>query len=213
MRSLNWESLRNNQTEKPYYLPYKKADYLLKVEIEKPSNLTQIILREIEKSGLNKIFSIGSGIAAQEYQLKKFSNYEVVVSDYNSSVLRLKEFEIFDDALIIDAIQDSLPIDKSWVVLFPRIDTEFDDHKLEKLFANCHCLGITHIFFIPAELLSLRIIITEIKIWLISIIMRKQRVFCGYARSLSSFKKIWSPYYELSTKKQKNKQVLLLYLK
>ena len=200
MKTLHWESLRNDETEGPYYLPHEKKDFLHKVEVREPSPSTRILLQEIEKCGLKKIFSIGSGIATQEYQLKKFSNYTIVVTDYNSSVLRLKEFEIFDDALMLDAFKDPLPVDETWVVLFPRIDTEFDDEQLKRLFSKCHSSGVKHIFFIPAELLSLRIIIAELKTLSISLMKRKARVFCGYARSLGSFKKIWAPYYRLSKK-------------
>ncbi|MDQ2862795.1 MAG: hypothetical protein M3R50_03925 [Bacteroidota bacterium] len=210
MNILNWEELRNNEAEKPYYLPYDKEKYLLQVDTNEPSRSTQVILKEIEIAGLNKIYSIGSGIASQEYQLKKFSDHSVVVSDYNSSILRLKKFEIFNDALMLDAFTDPLPVDKNWMVIFPRIDTEFDDNQLSKLFAKCHNSGIKHICFIPAELLSSRIIIAEIKTLLISIIKRKHKVFCGYARSMSSFKKIWSPYYKLSRKYKKDKQIFFL---
>lgn len=210
METLNWESLRNNETERPYYLPYTKEDYLLKVGTEEPSHKTQIILQEIEKSGLKKVFSIGSGIAAQEFQLKKFSEYKVFVTDYNKSILRLKQFEIFDDAFILDAFKDPLPIDETYIVLFPRIDTEFDDHQLSKLFEKCHSSGVTHIFFIPAELLNVRIIMAEIKTLIISMVKGKQRVFCGYARSLSSFKKIWNPYYKLEKKYNNGQQIFFL---
>jgi hypothetical protein len=210
MHSLNWEKLRNNETEKPYYLPYDKENYLLKVDTIEPSLSSQKILHYIKNTGLTKIFSIGTGIASREYQLKKFSDYKVVVSDYNSSVCRLKRFEIFDDALMLDAFRDPLPIDSTWIVLFPRIDTEFDDSQLKALFAKCYKLGVIHICFIPAELLSLRVIFAEFKTLLISIIKRKPRVFCGYARSMSSFKEIWGEYYEVSKKNKTDQQFFFL---
>lgn len=203
MTVLDWESLRNNETEKPYFLPYNKEDYLLKVDTDKPSYLTQVILQEIEKIGLKKVFSIGSGIATQEYQLKKYSDCSLVVSDYNTSILRLKQFDIFDEVYILDAFKDPLPVDESWIMIFPRIDTEFNDKQLSQLFAKCHSSGIDHICFIPGELLRLRIIISEIKTLLISIVKNEPRVFCGYARSMASFKKIWDPYYTLSKKYNK----------
>lgn len=210
MENLSWETLRNTETERPYYLPYTKEEYLLKVEAETPSHKTQIILNEIRKSGLQNLFSIGSGIAAQEFQLKKFSSYKVIVTDYNKSIFRLKQFEIFDDAFILDALKDPLPIDETYFVLFPRIDTEFDDHQLSKLFAKCHNSGVTHICLIPAELLSIRIIVSEIKTLIISMLRRKKRIFCGYARSLGSFKKIWEPYYKLSLQYKNGQPIFFL---
>ena len=213
MNQLNWEALRNDKTEDSYFLPYTRQEYLLRFDINEPSASTQVILRGIEKTGLKKIFSIGSGIASQEYQLKKFSGNVVVVSDYNKSVLRLKQFNIFDDALIVDAFHDPLPVDQNWVILFPRIDTEFDDTQLNKLFGKCRSSGVNNICFIPAELLSLRIIVAEMKTLVTSIIKRKPRVFCGYARSMSSFKKIWDPYYKLSEKYTTGKPIFFLQAK
>ncbi|MFS8083534.1 MAG: hypothetical protein ACMG51_08790 [Ginsengibacter sp.] len=210
LKDLNWESLRNDEGEEHYYLPFKKEDFLFKVDVSEPSNMTKTILMEIKKLGLNKVFSIGSGISSQEYQLKKFSDCKVVVTDYNSSVLRLKQFEIFDGALLLDAFKNPLPVDKSWLVLFPRIDTEFDDFQLNKLFAKCHSAGVASICFIPAELLSFRILIAEIKTLLLSTYRRKPRVFCGYARSLGSFRKIWEPYYSVSNKFKVDKQIFFL---
>ena len=210
METLNRDHLRNSEIDKPYFLPFKKEDYLLKVQVNEPSNLIKTIIKELENTGLKKVFSIGSGTAYQEYQLKKFSDLKVVVSDYNSSVLRLKQFEVFDDALQFDALQDPFPVDESWAILLPRIDTEFDDEQLKELFFKCHSAGIKQIYFIPAELLSFRIIMVQLKEILKSLIKRKPLVFCGYARNMSSFKKIWAPYYQLSKKYNKDKQIYFL---
>ena len=163
METLNWQALRDSEMDKEYYIPFNKEDYLSTFKANEPSNLTNIIITELEYQGIKKMFSIGSGIAVLEYQLKKFSDLNIVISDFNSSVLRLKQFEIFDDALLLDVIQDPLPLDNSFSVLFPRIDTEFDDEKFQEIFEKCHSLGVKHICFIPAELLSVRIVLAEIK--------------------------------------------------
>ncbi len=210
MEILDWESLRNNEEEEHYYLPYTKENYLLKVDTKEPNYLTQIIIKEIEETGLKKIFSIGSGIASQEYQLKKFSDYSVVVSDNNYSVLRLKQFEVFDDVMLLNVFKDTIPVDQNWIMLFPRIDTEFDDYQLSVLFAKCNSLGVKYILFIPAELLNIRILLAEIKTFLYGIIRKKKLVFCGYARSIGSFRKIWNPYYKLSKKYRNGRQLLFL---
>lgn len=207
--TLNWEKLRNDKDETPYFLPYTKEEYFRKVERDKPTPVAVAILNEIKNSGLQKVFSLGSGIAFMEFQLKKFSENVVVVSDNNPSVLRIKQFSIFDDAIILDALADPLPIDKNWIVIFPRIDTEFNDDQFRDIFHKCHSVGIKNIIFIPAGLLSIRILIAELKIRLLSLVKSRPLVFCGYARSMGTFRKIWGTYYKL-TKSSKGHQVLFL---
>jgi hypothetical protein len=182
--------MKTLDSDPAYYIPHDKEDYLLKVNVKEPSKLTELILKELENKKLKKIFSIGSGIAFIEYQLKKFSNSSVVISDFNSTVLRLKKFEVFDDALILNALKDPLPLDNSFSVLFPRIDTEFDDNQFQKIFEKCHDSGVKHICFIPAKLLTLKVVLVQIRTLIMSLILRKPRVFGGYARSMSHFIKI-----------------------
>ncbi len=194
---LDWESLRNDESEAHYFLPYSVEKYLKKVDRSEPSKNTAAIILEMKKLDICKIFSIGSGIASQEYQLKKFSGLPVTVTDYNSSILRLKSFDIFDNCIQLDAFKDILPVDKNSLVIFPRIDTEFDDQQLKMIFQKCSNAGVRFIWVIPAELLDVKIIAAELKILVLSILRNKPRVFCGYARSKSAFKKIWSEYYKL----------------
>ena len=68
---------------------------------------------------------------------------------------------------MLDALQDPLPIDKDWLILLPRIDTEFEDTQLKELFKKLYNKGVRYILFSPVELLSLRIILAELKIYLI----------------------------------------------
>lgn len=197
MDTLNWETLRNDNVEKPYFLPYTKTEYLDKVDVVEPSEFATSILKVMHDNGISNMFSIGSGLASLEYQIKKFSNYNIVVSDLNTSILRLEQYKIFDNAIMLNAIEDFFPVDKTWLVLFPRIDTEFTDSELEKLFEKCFNYKVQYICFIPAELLNLNIVLAEIKIFIMSLLKRKRRVFCGYARSDDEFKRIWSPYYHI----------------
>lgn len=196
-KTLNWESLRDDASEDAYFLPYTREAYLKKVDVVQPSQNTQQVIDACKELLLKKIFSIGSGIAAQEYQLKKFSSLPVIVSDYTGSIHRLGEFAVFDDAIQLDAFKDTFPVDQDTLVLFPRIDTEFENDQLEVIFRKCFEANVRYIWFIPAELLTTRIIAAEIKIALLSLFRQKPRVFCGYARSKSAFEKIWGKYYQI----------------
>jgi hypothetical protein len=208
--TLNWEALRNDEKEAPYFLPYTVREYLAKVDATAPSATTKAIIEELEALGIKKIFSIGSGIAAQEYQLKKFSSMQLIVSDYNETVLRMKSFNVFDDAIQLDAFKDPFPVDASYAMLFPRIDTEFDDDQLAIVFQKAHAAGIRYIVFIPAELLDLKIFLAECKIWLYSILKRKPRVFCGYARSQKAFMQIWGNHYRIKKEIGGDKKFFIL---
>ena len=74
-----------------------KKEYIDKIHVNKPCEDAKTIISELQRDKIQKIFSLGSGIAALEYQLKIYSDLSVTVSDYNSSVIRLKKFKIFDE--------------------------------------------------------------------------------------------------------------------
>lgn len=205
----DWDSLRNDQSD-DYYLPYSLTEYLKKVDVPNPSKTAEIIINKAKSKNLLKVFSIGSGVAQLEHQLKKFSTLQIVVSDYNNSILRLREFNIFDECLLVDILKDPFPANSSFLVLFPRIDTEFEDQQLRDLFKKCYENGVIEICFIPAQLLSLRIILAEIKFYLISLLTRKKRVFCGYSRSKGEFINLFKDYYKLEEEYKEERYFMFL---
>jgi len=192
---LNWEYLRNNSNEGPYHIPNNKLDYISKAESSNYNDMAIAIIKYCNSKNLNKIFSFGSGIALLEYHIKKLSNFKVIVSDYNDSIYRIDEFKIFDAALKIDLLKDQFTIEQGTLLLFPRIDTEFTNNQLKNIFHKLSTSTNSDLLFIPAELLTIRIFLAEIKILLISIIKNNKRVFCGYARSRIEFIKLWNSYY------------------
>ena len=205
----DWDSLRNNQFD-DYFLPYSLNEYLKKVDVPYPSKTIEIIISKTNSKNLSKVFSIGSGVAQLEYQLKKFSTFYIAVSDFNRSILRLKEFNIFDECLLVDILNDPFPADSTSLLLFPRIDTEFEDQPLKDLFRKCYQAGVIEICFIPAQLLSPRIILAEIKFFLISLITGKKRVFCGYSRSKGEFINLFKDYYQLDEEFKAEKYFMFL---
>ncbi len=192
---LNWEALRNNPNERAYYIPDNKSNYLQLVDLKEKSSYIENIISFCNKNNLTKIFSIGSGIASLEFQLKKFSNLKVIISDNNESIFKIKSFDVFDEVLKLDAFTDEFPVDSNTLLIFPRIDTEFSDVDLTFIFKKCHESGVKYILFIPAEMLNIKILLAEFKIFLISLLKSKKRIFCGYARTYNTFKKLWSNYY------------------
>jgi hypothetical protein len=211
--NIDWNHLRNSDLEEPYYIPFDKKDYLELMDNLDFNLFIKYILQYCNENNINRVISIGAGRCGLEYHLKSNSRLEVIVTDTTDSILRIKNFNIFDGAYQLNLLEDStiLSIDENTMVLLCRIDTEFDDNNFKRLFNVLHNIDVKHITLIPAELLSLKIIIAEFKIQLMSLIKNKKLVFCGFARSKSEFRKAWQNKYKESLKYSKNNIFQLIY--
>lgn len=195
---IDWNQLRNSEVERAYYIPYDKEEYLkmLRSETQIKSKYLDIILNYCENEKIEKIISIGSGRAILEYTLKINSNLSVIVTDVSDSILRIKEFDVFDDAYELNLLNSQAEkFQQSTLVLLSRIDTEFEDNDFAKLFLSLQKNRASHICFIPAELLTLKTLFVEIKIFISSLVRKRKRVDCGYARTKSEYLKSWKSYY------------------
>lgn len=201
----SWETLRNSSQDEAYYLPYTIDDYQKKVKTKTPSFIASSIITKALQNNIDKIFSIGSGISALEYQIKYFSPLKVIVSDYNRSILRIKEFQLFDQCIMLDALKENIPINSEYMVIFPRIDTEFTDAELIALYRKCYNSDIEYIVFIPAQLLNFNVILSEIKILVKSILQFQKRTFCGYSRSKKEFMRLFGDYYSIDEEVKEEK--------
>lgn len=193
---INWNGLRNEELESPYFLPNTREKYLSKVQAEQPSGNVLMMIEQISKLGYKRILSLGCGIAQTEYHIKEGSNLEVIVSDNTESIQRLASYEVFDEALSLDILNDDYPADEETLVLMHRIDTEFNDADLKHIFTKCKEKGVRHILFVPTNPFVFKILLNELKTFIISIIKRKKRTFCGYSRSKKSLTKLWRDSYE-----------------
>lgn len=200
--NIDWNHLRDSDVEAPYYIPFDKNDYLSLIENLDFSYYISAINKYCSEHNITRVVSIGAGRCGLEYHLKSKSNLEVIVTDTTDSILRIKDFNIFDNAYQLNLLEDpsKLSADSNTLILLSRIDTEFNDTNFKELFHVLHHQDVKFISLIPAELLSLKIIIAEFKILLVSILKNKKRVFCGFARSKSEFRKAWSSLYKEENK-------------
>lgn len=197
-KEINWNNLRDEELELPYYLPDTREKYLLKVDVENASKTVLAMIDRFQKLGYFKLLSLGSGNAQTEYQIKKYSKLEVIVSDNTNSIERLKTYNIFNDVLSIDILKDDFPLEEKTIVLLHRIDTEFDDNELKLIFNKLKNTGVKHICFVPTNPFALNILLNEFKTLVLSILKFKRRTFCGYSRSKSSLIKLWNNSYKLT---------------
>lgn len=209
---IDWNYLRESNVEAPYFIPYDKESYLKLISNLDFAYYVDSLKKYCHQNNISKIVSIGSGRCGLEYHLKMNTDLNIVVTDTTDSILRIKAFGLFDDALQINLLEDStsLLVDSNTLILLSRIDTEFDDNNFKKLFELLSTKDVKYISLIPAELLSFKIILAELKILLISILKNKKRVYCGFARSKSEFINAWKMYYSESTAFSNNKIFQLL---
>jgi hypothetical protein len=195
--NIDWDLLRDSATEQAYYIPFSREEYLGVIEKHNAKeHLVSGIIEFCKKFHINKIVSIGSGRCVLEYYLKKRSDFIVTVTDTSASINRIAEFGIFDAALQVNLLESQeMRFDDATLVLLGRIDTEFEDEGLKQLFSVLRQRGAGYLGFIPAELLTFRIFLAEIKILLTSIITGKKRIFCGYARTKDEFRSAWNKFY------------------
>ncbi len=193
----NWDAVRINADEPDYYIPDNLNDYKALDSVLRTCELGSWIANNVEKAGCNQLFSIGCGVAYVEYNIKVQSKLEVAVSDFVPSVNRLQHLNVFDRVLRLDINNEMPEVNNKTVVYLGRIDTELSDEQLVSLFKRLRALDVKYICMVPAQLLTIRVVLTECYIWLKSFLKNKRRTYCGESRSLGLFKRLAHPYYEL----------------
>jgi hypothetical protein len=198
---IDWDQLRDSSSEIHYFIPTDKSSYLKLVERMNYSFYVNEINRYCVDQGITKILSLGAGRCGLEFYLQTLTNLDVEVTDSSDSILRIKSFNIFSNAYTLDVLQNPhrLVVDSNTLVLLSRIDTEFDRVNFGLLFSLLHSRNAKYVAVIPAELISIKFFISEIKIILKSFLKRRKRVFCGFARTKKEFISTWEKYYNLDS--------------
>lgn len=208
--NIDWNIIRNDPLEEDYYIPTEKNKYIEDANTEKMKMLSNEILNYLKRLNIKNIFSLGSGRCYVEYHLKQ-SFINVIVSDSDDSINRIKEFKIFDNVynLNFEKIM-SKTINFNGLILLSRIDTEIDDFELKELFNNLAANNVNYIYFIPAQLLTIKSFLIEIYIRLKSLVFRKKLIFCGFSRSEKLFNNIWKKHYKILYKSDAKNFLLVL---
>ena len=189
---INWEYLRSDSTEEHYYLPQNEEDYI-KICGDDHEQISKNISKTLKHLKKVSIFSLGSGRSCLEYNLTK-EGLRVSVSDFTKSILRLKKFGFFENVFHKDFFNAIKEIKDEHVILLSRIDTELTNSELKELFKMLS-VKTEYIIFIPGQMLTFNSLISELFIRVKSILFNKKLVFCGYTRSIYSFKNLWKDYY------------------
>lgn len=198
----NWNKLRDSIEFTSYYVPRLKKDYIsklndFKINLDVENDFTNLI----KKHSIDKLVSLCSGSCQFEFYLMKKFDLKCHVSDTTESMQRVKNFNIFDSVSVIDVRKPfKLNIDNNTMVLLSRIDTEFDDNEMKTIFNNLSDLGVKLIYFIPAEILTIKTFLIKIKIIFKCLLEFRKPISWGYIRSHHSFEKLWKKHYKTKTK-------------
>ena len=201
----NWNSLRDSKDQKDYFIPLNKKDYLIKLNSYDPDKKVINDFSDlVQRDRIKKIISFCSGSCNIEYYLMKKFNLNCEVSDTSASIKRINDFKIFHKASFIDITKEfKIDVDNNVIVLLSRIDTEFEDYQLENFFRKMYDYRVNYIYFIPAEIFTLKTILVKIKILITCFLRFRRPVSWGYVRSFYGFNKLWKEYYQIISKSTK----------
>gem|GEM_PF-1768582 len=205
-----WDTLRESH---PFFsVSANREEWLAASEIEvtKDGQDTRLkdraddIVALFNRKSISRIFSVGVGGAALEYQIKKrMPAARLTCSDYSPvTIEKLKKVFLESDELVLfDALSGNWGevrekyIGQSGVCLMYRLDAGFNDEEWKKIFRLLHEAGISRILFIPTGVLSILSIYNRKRRELVWFLKGVSTVFSGYLRTKKRFRQFWSPYY------------------
>lgn len=196
LRNLDWDRLRDEETEFSYYVPFTREEYLARVEQVPQSSVGHSIAAFIRQHSIHTALSVGIGIGALEYGLRDVVD-RLIVTDVTDSIDRIQSFEVFDVALRFDILRDPLPDTDIELAILPRVDTEFTDSQFREIYAKLHESSIRYVCLVPVGLLNVRMILAECRTWLRSAVGQRRPVFSGFYRSARGLERTWRAHYRV----------------
>jgi hypothetical protein len=205
----SWDTLRK---EHPFFSISTHRDEWLaasELKVKKDGQDSELadrathIVSFLREHHIRTIFSVGSGGAALEYQLKKMMpDLEVTCSDYSPvTVETLKRVFMEADRIVqFDMQQDSWDevskyLGEHGVCLMYRIDAGLSDHEWQEIFERMYRAGIKQVLVIPSGTLTLMSIYNRKRRELKWMFTGVQRVWSGYLRTTKRFRQQWTKQY------------------
>lgn len=206
----SWEVLRQ---EHPFFsISSNREEWLKASEMvvrkdgqdDRLKERAEQIVSILKSKGIIRVFSVGSGGAALEYQIKKLMpEVRMVCSDYSPmTVERLKKvFVECDEIIQFDVLSGNWSdINKRYLAgsglcLMYRIDAGFNDAEGRKMFQLLSSAGVQTILYIPTGTLTLLSIFNRKKRELLWFLRGIKKVLSGYVRTKTTFRSYWSAAY------------------
>jgi hypothetical protein len=209
----SWDTLRE---EHPFFsIPDSREEWLAVSELTvqkdgQDANLIErarAIVELIRQNGYTKLFSVGSGGAALEYQIKKLiPELSVMCSDYSPvTVQRLKKVFIeSEDVVLFDLVEGDWQavrnayLGEKGLCLMYRLDAGFDDATWKQVFGRMAEAGVDDVLVIPTGTLTMLSVYNRKRRELVWHMKRIPIVFSGYLRTKARFYEQWGNWYQAS---------------
>lgn len=206
----SWDALRQNH---PFFsVSADREEWLAASElsVKKDGQDAQLIERAadivilLQDKKISRIFSVGTGGAALEYQIKKLMpGVSIVCSDYSTlTVERLKKVFFESDGIIqFDVLKDNWReiqekyLGEDGLCLMYRIDASFNDKEWSDIFKYMADAGIQKILIIPTGTLTVLSIYNRKSREIRWFLKRIPIVFSGYIRTAKRFQQYWHSMY------------------
>jgi hypothetical protein len=206
----SWDELRISDPH--FSIPNNREEWIrvCNSEIKKDGqdgailDRTNTVVEIIQKLGIQQVFSIGSGSAGLEYQIKKrLPQLHLVCSEYSSvNVAALKQVFIECDNVVYFDLNSSpyedivkLSHNQDPLVIINRVDIHLSNNELNQIFKKLYDAGITHVLIILCGVVTIRGIWNRMAQRFYWNKEGKRPAFAGHLRSKVSFPHFWSQYY------------------
>ncbi len=162
------------------------------------------VVKILGKENINSVFSVGVGGAGLEYQIKKMKpEIELVCSEYApKSVDLLRKVFIEANSVILFDIKNGNwasvfenQKEKNNLVLMYRIDINFSDEEMRKIFNDMSSAKVDKILIILCGKITARGIFNRSKDRLIGMLKGRKYVFSGFLRTEKTFISFWDNFY------------------
>ncbi|KND46795.1 MAG: hypothetical protein AB201_03350 [Parcubacteria bacterium C7867-006] len=203
----SWNTLRSSHDS--FSISTNRAEWLKACEMEikkdgQDNGLKQRaldIVKVLNNSGIQLLFSTGVGGAGLEYNIKKYKpELKLICSEYSAvSVETLQKVFIEADSIeLFDISSKEWPkylSENNSIAMIYRVDASFTDKEWRNIFINMHNSGVKNILYIPTNFLTIFSLFIRIKRRIMWMLKGESFAFAGYLRTKTTFQGYWKDLY------------------
>jgi hypothetical protein len=195
-----WDALRTGGAEPSFGIPASRSEWEAQCSqtflAERGAAIAEIAARQ----GARAIVSLGVGGACIEYQVHRANpGLSLHLSDFAPETVRRLE-GLFPEAAsvsVLDVLRDELPGVPGAMVLLHRIDTEFTDDELRRIFARLREAGYRLVLVAPTGYLTARELVVEAGRRVATGTRVRRATSAGHVRTRAVYDTYWRGLYEV----------------